>query len=231
MSSAQILRGDCVERMYGMEPQSIDLIVADSPYGANYQSKRRAKDDRFSKIEGDATFDAEFHFTWLSCAYRVLKPGAHLYSFIDDVHLGDMRAAASKAGFNVKRTIVWDKGHWGSGDLKGDYGHSTEFIVFCHKGRRELNGGRETNVLRYARVPPKQLRHPTEKPADLLRYLITRSSAPGETVLDPFLGSGATGGAAMLEGRDFVGIEIDEQYIPVAVDWIKTAKETTHAPH
>lgn len=149
-------------------------------------------------------------------AYRVLKPHAHLYAFCSDHHLGAFRAAAVTAGFNVKRTLVWVKDAWTSGDLEGDYGHMTEFVLFAQKGRRPLNGAREGNVLRAKRVPPNQLEHPTQKPLGVLRPLILKSTNPGDLVLDPFCGSGSTGVACMQEGRAFIGVEQDPAYVEIA---------------
>lgn len=67
--------------------------------------------------------------------------------------------------------------------------------------------------------------HPTEKPVDLLQYYILNSSSPGDLILDPFMGSGSTGEAALKCGRKFVGIEIDNNYFQVAEKRIKQIKE------
>src|SRR5207248_1856750 len=113
----------------------------------------------------------------------------HLYVFCSDYHLGRLRALLTQAGFSLKRTLVWDKGAWALGDLRGDYGHRTEFIVFAHKGRRELTPPRSSNVLTYRRVGARRMVHPTEKPADLLQHLIEKSCPARGVVLDPFAGS------------------------------------------
>jgi site-specific DNA-methyltransferase (adenine-specific) len=67
--------------------------------------------------------------------------------------------------------------------------------------------------------------HPTVKPTDLMRYLCRLVTQPGGVVLDPFMGSGSTGKAAMLEGFDFIGIEREADYIKIAEARIKAAKE------
>jgi site-specific DNA-methyltransferase (adenine-specific) len=72
-------------------------------------------------------------------------------------------------------------------------------------------------------------RHPNEKPVRLLRELIESSSVMGETVLDPFAGSGSTGVAAALEGRRAVLIEIDERYCELAASRIAAATEALEA--
>ena len=77
----------------------------------------------------------------------------------------------------------------------------------------------------YGRWKPQKNNHPTVKPIALMRYLIKMYCPPKETVLDPFTGSGSTGMAAMYEGRDFIGIEREEDYLVIAEARIKYAEE------
>ncbi len=63
---------------------------------------------------------------------------------------------------------------------------------------------------------PQRNHHPTVKPTDLMRYLVRLVTPPGGTVLDPYTGSGSTGKACMYEGFDFVGVEIDPEYVEIA---------------
>jgi DNA modification methylase len=101
------------------------------------------------------------------------------------------------------------------GDLTGDYAHFTEFCVFAHKGKRDLMSGRPSNVIEARRVPPGQMVHPTEKPIRVLRPLIVNSTEVGETILDPFAGSGSLGVAAKEENREAVLIEKEKKYVEV----------------
>jgi site-specific DNA-methyltransferase (adenine-specific) len=71
---------------------------------------------------------------------------------------------------------------------------------------------------------PRKNTHPTVKPTDLMRYLCRLVTPPGGTVLDPFMGSGSTGKAAMLEGFDFIGIERDAEYVKIAEARIGAAR-------
>lgn len=214
--AAELRAGDCVEVLSSLPDASADLVLTDPPYGMAYQSNWRVATRQFSAIEQDAGFDAEFHRAWMSECYRILRENAHIYAFTSDHHLGDFRAAMADVGFKVKRCLVWVKDAWTSGDLEGDYGHRTEFIVYGHKGRRPLNGARTGNVIEARRVPPGQIEHPTEKPVRVLRPLILASSDPGDLVVDPFAGSGSTGVACSEEGRSFLGIERDPTYLEVA---------------
>ena len=209
--------GDCLEIMPTLPDKSIDMILCDPPYGMKYQSSRRTATPQFNKIENDDAMDWVPLF--LKECFRVLKDDSHAYVFCNDYAISDFRRAFEVAGFKAKRTLVWVKNNHTSGDLLGDYGNKTEFIIYAQKGRRLLRGGRDTNVLLFNRVA--QLRHPTQKPVDLCEYLICKSSNEGDTVLDPFAGSGTTGVACIKTRREFILIEKDPKYVAMIERRIK----------
>ena len=82
------------------------------------------------------------------------------------------------------------------------------------------------SVLQFAKHASSHRFHPTEKPVDLYAYLISTYSNPGETILDPFCGSGTTGVACVRTGRNFVGIEINPDYCEIARKRIAREMET-----
>lgn len=210
----QVIHGDCLEVLPTLG--KVDCVLTDPPYGMAYRSSRRTESERFSAVDGDDKFDATAQYAWIAALLRVLADNGAVYSFASDHHLGDFRVAFGACGFTVKRTLVWVKDAWTSGDLEGDYGHSTEFVVYATKGRHILNGRRVSNVMNVARVPPNDLTHPCEKPVALLRRLLRKSAEPGMTILDPFCGSGSTGVAALQEGMNFIGIEKEAKYVEIA---------------
>lgn len=213
----QLVNADCIAGMRQIPDASVDCVLTDPPYAMGYVSARRKRSPRFEAIENDGKFDLAFNVRWLSEAHRVMKDDTHLYVFTDDGNLGAWRDVIGKCGFTVKRTLVWVKNAWTSGDLEGDYGHQTEFVVFAHKGRRHLSGNRIGNVLDARRVDPNALQHPTQKPVEVLTPLIECSTEPGGVLLDPFIGSGTTAVAARALGRRCIGFEIDETYYETAV--------------
>ncbi len=77
---------------------------------------------------------------------------------------------------------------------------------------------------------PRANHHPTVKPTDLMAYLCRLVTPPGGVVLDPFMGSGSTGCAAVLEGFQFVGMERDADYIELARARIESAKRQGYQP-
>lgn len=208
----KIINGDCLSRLKDLPDKCIDLILTDPPYGMSYQSAWRTATPQFEKIEQDD--DVDWFPEFIAEAYRVLKDDSHIYIFCNDYAISEFRKMMDKVGFIPKRTLVWVKNNHTSGDLEGDYGNKTEFVLYAQKGRKELNGKRETNVLMFDRVAT--LKHPTEKPVDLCQFLIQKSSSHGDIVLDPFAGSGTTCRAAMDLHRQFIGIELNPDYCKIA---------------
>jgi site-specific DNA-methyltransferase (adenine-specific) len=204
----KIIQGDCLSVLPQLPSESVDLLLTDPPYGMRYRGKRWGK-----PMQGDA--DLSWFRPFIQEAYRVLKPNTHACLFCNEYGLATFRAEMAAAGFKVKRLLVWVKDQHTAGDLVGDYANRTEYLLFGHKGRRLLNGHRDANVLFFKRAGRRR-DHPTEKPVDMLRYLIEKSSAPGELVLDPFAGSGSICRAAKDLGRHFLGIEIDPTYAEIA---------------
>ena len=205
----QVIMGDCFEGMKLIPDESIDLIVTDPPYGMNYQSSRRT--DKFLKIAQDTSLD------WVhDCfknIFRILKPNTHAYLFCNEYSMDTFRSSLKQCGFDLKRMLIWIKNNHTSGDLDGDYGNQTEYILFVHKGRKPLNGKRDTNIIKLPRVA--NLNHPTEKPVSLFQYLIEKSSNKGQVVCDPFMGSWTTARACKDLGRNFIGFELEEAYCKV----------------
>ena len=211
------------ELVTNIPDEHIDLIVTDPPYGMSWKSNRR-KDvtKRHDKIANDDNLD------WLpelvKQSHRVLKTGSHIYVFCSHHFIEVFKSEFSKK-FEYKHTLIWDKKQGNLGDLKGNYSTYTEFCLFLTKGKgKNLNGGRDSNILRKGRT--KNHLHPTEKPAELMRYLIEKSSMPDDLVCDFFMGSWATAKGCKLSGRNFIGSELEKKYCDDAEELINlTNKE------
>jgi site-specific DNA-methyltransferase (adenine-specific) len=109
--------------------------------------------------------------------------------------------------FPLRGLLVWDKNSPGMGDLN-HWGPSYELIASAGTGK--IVGSRDNSIVRVNGVSPSRRLHPTEKPVELLSYLM-RKLAP-TSVLDPFAGSGSTLHAAKALGVKAVGVECDESY-------------------
>ena len=207
--------GDCREVLHTIPDNSVDCIITDPPYGLNYISEHKIIED--APIMNDGLTEAlQVLDTSLAIAERKLKDNSHIYIFASWKTYPKMQAIIEKY-FTIKNILVWEKNNWTAGDLEANYGQIHEFIIFAHKGRRHLNGRRDSSVLHFPRVAENSVnRHPTEKPVELLSYLVTKSTQEGETVLDMFMGSGSTCVAAKNTNRKYIGIELDEQWYNVA---------------
>lgn len=217
--------GDCREIAPQLPRRSVDLIVTDPPYGQSYRSNNR-RHGRFDTMAGDHSG------AWVPDAIevclRLLPNHRHVYVF------GRFDAAGLPLGTTTE--LIWDKGIMGGGNLSAQWGQSHEPITFAmhvtSPGERRDGVGnlsarlRRGSVLRVQRLNAVQVAaHPTEKPVMLLRQLIESSSLIGETVFDPFAGSGSTLEAAVVEGRRAVGIELDERYAETIAERMRALRE------
>ena len=193
-----------------MENKFIDLIVTDPPYGMNFRSNHRA--ERYGNIHWDDNLDWVNDFC--AEANRVLKGNSHLYMFCS-FHNVDIFKQALERYFTIKNILIWEKNNTSMGDLKGDYAPKYEMILFATKGRRLLNGGRDPNIVKFSRTGNKL--HPTQKPVELISYLVNKSSKENDIVYDPFMGSGTTAEAAYDSKRNYIGSEIDETYYEISL--------------
>ncbi len=98
------------------------------------------------------------------------------------------------------------------------------------KDASKMSGGEETRPGRPTNHPMRANHHPTVKPTGLMRYLCRLVTPPGGIVLDPFMGSGSTGKAAILEGFQFIGIERDAEYLAIAEARISHASGLSQPP-
>ena len=188
---------------------TIDLVLTDPPYGMAYRSNRRK--EKHKSIQNDT--DLDWLDDWCKELKRVCKDEAHLYIFCS-WHNIDVFKQTLGAYFNVKNILVWEKNNHGSGDLLGDYAPKYELIIFCSNGSKKLNGGRSSNVIKCAKMTTDN--HPTEKPTNLLRHLIEKSTNKGDLVLDTFAGSFSTARACKEIGRDFICFEVEPEYCKTA---------------
>lgn len=205
-----LYHGDCREVIRELQAASVDLVVTDPPYGMNYDSGWSG-----ATVHLDGTrLCLRMYREVLPRLSRIMADNSHLYWFTRwDVWPDAYDCIAPH--IPVRNMLVWDKGHPGMGNLEV-YGYSFEMAVFGSKGHRKLNGGRPNSIFKVPPVPNGRRVHPTEKPMLLLSDWIERSSNVGETVCDPFAGSGSTLIAASNLGRRVIGVEIEERYCELA---------------
>jgi len=204
-----ILHGDSVEILPTLDKNSFDLLLSDPPYGMDFKSGWNNKE----KIANDKIQDTTILFeNVLKESVPLLKDDAHFYLFGNINFIGKIRPIIEKY-LNLKNILIWDRRVIGMGDLKS-YGNSYDIIYFGYnKVWKDLNGTRDRDLLSYSRIDPAKNIHPTEKPLDILEYLIKKSSNENDKVLEPFAGGGSTLVACKNTNRQATGIEIEEQYV------------------
>jgi DNA modification methylase len=239
VSQYTLVHGDALEAMRAMESGSVDAIVTDPPYcagaiseaartRASGQGLRSENLRRFGWFVGDNMGTAGL--TWLLRAMafeacRVVKPTGSMIVFSDWRMLSAIQPAVESAGVRYQNLIVWNKGSMGLGQ---GFRHQHEHAMHFTFGAPEYHDKGTSNVLDVGRVQAGDREHQTQKPVDLLRQMIAVVSPPDGVVLDPFMGSGSTGVAALLEGRTFVGVEREGEHVATARTRMEPIVTPTH---
>lgn len=222
MTTWEVHHADCLDLMRGMPAESVDLIVADPPYGIGFEGWVRMNGETLGRVIND-----EHPFVWwLHDAARVLKPTGAIMVF----HRWDVaefwRQCIEATGLVIRSQVVWSKGGGGVGDCGRAFAPSHEVAWFASKQGFSFQSGRlVTSVLTFGKVPPGAMVHPTEKPLDLYEYIVKYCCPPGGTVLDPFVGAGASGQACVRLDRNFIGAELDPGHVATARGRIQDAVE------
>lgn len=220
IGDATLYLGDCREVLPLLPP--VDAVITDPPYGTDathsgHLSKITLKTGEPARqalcFDGISEAEAvELARTWVEQAARwVVFTCEWKYAH-----------ALDKAGLLV-RFGIWRKPD-GAPQFTGDRpGTGWEAVAVCHRpGRKRWNGGGRHAVWTHPKGE-NDSGHPTGKPAGLVSDFVRDFSEPGETVLDPFMGSGTTGVSCLRFGRKFIGVEIDERYFDIACKRIDEA--------
>jgi DNA modification methylase len=200
---------DAVARL--MNGEKADMVFTDPPYGISYKSNWASKErERFDEIKNDNVI-----LDILPSIILLSKNNIHWYVWTSHQVYPIWR---DKFNEYYKSTIIWSKKSGAMGDLSGDYVVNYEMALFCHYGRKTLNGKRESAVWDLTRDSGLDYQHPTQKPISLSEKAIINSSDKNDLVVDIFLGSGSTMVAAHQLNRKCYGMELDPKYCQVIVD-------------
>ena len=213
----KIYHADCLEFMPNIPDKSIDLLLTDVPYGMNFQSHRRK--DIYNHIENDDNLN--WLPEWCKQVKRIIKDNAHLYIFCS-WHNVDIFKEEIEKYIKIKNILIWVKNNTGMGDLINDYAPKYEMILFCNPNNKPLNDGRDSNILYFNRT--NNVNHPTEKPIDMMSYLIKKSTKEGDLVLDTFAGSCPVAIACHNLKRNFICIEKDKTYYKQSCERLANAQ-------
>jgi len=196
----KIICGDCLEVMKDWPDNCVDLVLTDPPYGMSYHSGHYQGGNPHSPIHGDSRYATE----GVAECIRIAKKAVYAFCRWDNIQ--DLPK-------QPKSFVVWKKNNWTAGDLEHAHGRMWEGIAFWPLSDHKFIH-RPPDVVECRRIPAPDLKHPTEKPLDLLLYIL--SANKGDLILDPFCGSGTTCVAAKMLGRRYIGIDISEKYCEIA---------------
>jgi site-specific DNA-methyltransferase (adenine-specific) len=224
----QLHHGDCLEIMATLDANSIDAIVTDPPYssGGMFRGDRTQPVDvkyvqngaqscrkPFSGDTMDQRSLYAFSLQWMTHARRLCKPGGVLVVFTDWRQLPLFSDALQGAGWIWRNIGTWWKP--GTRMQKGRFSSSAEYILYGSSGVPALGKHSRQNVFSHQSLRGKDKHHICQKPTEVMQWVLG-VTPPGGTVLDPFMGSGSTGKAAILEGFRFIGIEREAEYVEIA---------------
>ena len=231
--TSKIKLGNALEIVKTWPTGVFHCVVTDPPYGINLDSGETKKGNPHPQIYSDDTYDIMDLFAQIIPeAFRVLQENTHAYFFFDIKQYARIFRLLTDAGFTVDPIpLLWVKP--GSGQVNhpdSRWGSGYEACFFCRKGNRALLKQGQSNVLQHDPVPSNRKIHPVEKPVSLLRQLIESSTAPGETVIDFFGGSGSTAEAALQTGRNFLLCEKDAAFHAGILERLSKVTQTASAP-
>lgn len=209
------INGDCLYQLKHMTSNYVDMILTDPPYGINYQSNVRK--NKMRRILND---DNDFRFLVYDEFKRVMKDDSICCVFCSWKNFSKDYEYLSNI-FKVLNVIVWHKPGGGLGDLKHTLSTDYELCIVCAKGSPTIYSKRNGSVISVKKVNPSLMKHPTEKPVDLYRYIIQTWTKKGDVVLDCFAGSFVNAIACIKTGRKYICIELDKTYYKQGVKRIE----------
>lgn len=232
MAEIKLYNQDCMETMKEIPTDSISLIVTDPPYNLGNFMKNR--DTNLKKMRDNffvsAGWDNMEYDEWVNsmdnffkAAARVMQKGGTMVVFMAIIKVETIISLAEKHGFYYKTTGIWHKTNPMPRNMNLQFVNSTEaWIYFVYKKRTGTfnNGGAMFHDFIETSVTPngerKYGKHPTQKPEMLIRHFVEILSNANDWVLDPFMGSGTTGVICKRTDRNFIGIELNEEYYRIA---------------
>ena len=247
----QVIQGDCLDVLPRLPERSVDLIFADPPYNLQLRGELRRPNltrvdgvsDDWDHFDGFAAYD-EFTKAWLSECRRVLKDHATLWVIGTYHNIYRVGAILQNLGFWILNDVIWIKANPMPNFRGVRFTNAQETLIWAQKEQgasytfnyqemKALNGDLQMRSDWTIPICTGKERikvnghkaHATQKPEALLQGVIASSSKPGDLVLDPFFGTGTTGAVAKKLGRNWIGIERDDQYVMLARQRIASIQE------
>ncbi len=237
LKKINIICGDSIKELKKIEPKSINMIFADPPYrlsndGITCKSGKMAK---VNKGEWDRSngFKEDYRFNkkWLKVCDRVLKDEGTMWISGTYHIIHSIAFALLEMGYYIINEVVWYKPNAAPNMGCRCFTASHEVLLWVKKNKKqkhifnykfikELNDGKQMRTVWQIPTTPKREKlfgnHPTQKPKELLYRCIMSSTNEGDLILDPFCGSGTTGVVAKENNRNFIGIDVNKEFIELS---------------
>ena len=226
---ATLYLGDCLEVMRSLEP--VDHIIGDPPYEATLHDSKNKLQTRLRSDGGPDLQGLDFDAIDSIREQVVLTAGqickGWFLAFCTVEGTWPWSQAINASPMKYKRACAWVKPD-STPQLNGQgpaQGYECFVCAWAGTGPARWNAGGKRGVYTHlVNNPDRQGEHPTEKPVSLMAEILTDFTNEGQTILDPFMGSGTTGVAAVRMDRKFIGIEKDPRYFDIACARIAAAQ-------
>ena len=205
-----LYQGDALRIVPHLNP--VDCIVTDLPYRLESGGKLTGiMGGKFSKEiynNSGSIIECDISFAEIMPILSEKLEMGHAYFMVNNRYVAEAENTALQAGFRFHNWLVWDKS---TGTPNRWYMKNCEFTLFVFKGAaKQINDCGSRQLLKCPNVIGGE--HETQKPVEIMEHYIGNSTERGQVVLDPFMGSGTTGVAAVNLGRGFVGIELEAKH-------------------
>ena len=225
IGDATLYLGDCLDILPTLN--AVDAVITDPPFEAKAHTDMRRTQKSIKTGENDVIGFAAIDETTrvLVSKFAADRCNGWALFFCQVEAAAVYRDVLNASGAKYKRTMVWIKPD-SSPQFNGQgpaQGYESIASAWCGKGASKWNGGGKRGVFVHNCNQGRFGGHPTEKPAPLMVELLELFTDPRKTILDPFMGSGTTGVAAIQLGRKFIGIEREEKYFNIACKRIEAA--------
>ncbi len=226
-----ILYQDCISGMKNLPEESVDLIIADPPFGINFSGKGSQYnrnsilvEDGYVEIKED--YD-KFTEKWIQCLPRIMKKTASAYIFSGWTNLNDLLNAINKTDLKLVNHIIW-KYQFGV-FTKRKFVSSHYHILFLVKNEKKYFFNKyeyypEDVWIIPRRYLPGQRKNGTKLPEDVVNKCINFSSKPGDLIFDPFMGNATTAICAKGLYRHYYGFEINQTMKEIHQNYINNIK-------
>ena len=239
-NSIKLFNTDCLNTMKELRDNTVDLIVTDPPYNLGNFMKERATNLRQMRPNSfyNAGWDDLCYQDWLNNmnvffeqASRIIRKGGSMIVFMSLIKTESVIKLAQKHGFYYKTTGIWHKTNPMPRNMNLHFINSVEgwiyFTYETHTGTFNNNSKVMHDFVESSLTPKNEKKygsHPTQKPEKIIQHFVELLSEENETILDPFMGSGTTGVVSRRLNRNFIGIELNENYFDIALKRISDVK-------